>query len=91
MSHKGNHVGLSLSLVSPAQHGFHIFLMLLWVSFFLLSRILLHGYILYNSSISLLMGIWGCLPFQAILSQAALDIPVEVSLRTCLHFCWVKT
>lgn len=76
MTHKGNHVGLSLSLVSSAQHGFHIFLMLLWVSVFLLSRILLHGYILYNSSISLLMGIGGCFPFQAILNKAALDIPV---------------
>lgn len=69
-------MGLALSLVSSAQHGFHVFLMLLWVSFFLLSRTLLHGHILYNSSLSLLMGIWGCFPFQAILNKAALDIPV---------------
>lgn len=76
MSHKGKHVGLSLSLVSSAQHGFHVFLVLLWVSFILSSRILWHGYILYNSPISLLTGIWGCFPFQAILHKAAMDIPV---------------
>lgn len=33
----------------------------------------MRGYILYNSSISLLMGIWGCFPFQAILNKAAMD------------------